>query len=106
MAVTEHGRPEGPLLHLVSYSPGDAGPKDHGPVGIKNPDYMTLTDPDGKPKPWHHTMRKEKDGTLTPWQPLGIAAAGGRDALRRSRWRRSRCCGSSSSRRSDQGKTP
>ena len=29
----------------------------------------------GKLKPWHHTLRKEKDGTLTPWQPLGIAAS-------------------------------
>ena len=36
---------------------------------------MTVTGPDGKPKPWHHTLRKEKDGTLTPWVPLGIAAA-------------------------------
>lgn len=75
MAVTEQGRPEGALLHLVSYTPGEPAPKDHGPVGIKNPDYVTLTGPDGKPKPWHHTLRKEKDGTLTPWVPLGIAAA-------------------------------
>jgi hypothetical protein len=75
MSVTEQGRKEGPLFHLVSYAPGDPAPKDHGPVGIKNPDYVTLTGPDGKPKPWHHTLRKEKDGTYTPWQPLGIAAA-------------------------------
>src|SRR4051794_9179843 len=75
MAVTDQGRPEGALMHLISYAPGDPGPKDRGPVGIKNPDYVTLTGPDGKPKPWHHTLRKEKDGTLTPWQPLGIAAA-------------------------------
>ena len=75
MAVTEQARPEGPMLHLVSYTPGDSAPKDHGPVGIKNPDYVKLTGPDGKPKPWHHTLRKEKDGTLTPWVPLGIAAA-------------------------------
>lgn len=75
MAVTEQARPEGPMLHLVSYTPGEPGLKDHGPVGIKNPDYTTLTGPDGKPKPWHHTLRKEKDGTLTPWVPLGIAAA-------------------------------
>jgi len=75
MAVSEQGRPEGQTLHLVSYTPGDAAPKDHGPVGIKNPDYVTLNGPDGKQKPWHHTLRKEKDGTWTPWQPLGIAAA-------------------------------
>lgn len=75
MAVTEQSRPDGPMLHLVSYSPGDSSPKDHGPVGIKNPNYVTLVGSDGKPKPWHHTLRKEKDGTLTPWVPLGIAAA-------------------------------
>jgi hypothetical protein len=74
MAVTHHG-PSGQIMHIVSYTPGDAAPKDHGPVGIKNPDYVTLNGPDGKQKPWHHTLRKEKDGTWTPWQPLGIAAA-------------------------------
>jgi hypothetical protein len=47
----------------------------HGPVGVANPDYVKLTDESGKPKPWHHTLRKEPDGTLTPWQPLGIAAS-------------------------------
>ena len=77
MAVSDPGRPGGQIAHLVSYSPGDAAPKDHGPIGIKNPDYVTLVDADGKPKPWHHTIRQEKDGTLTPWQPLGIAAAAG-----------------------------
>jgi hypothetical protein len=75
MAVTDRKWPDGGLAHLVSYSPGDSAPKDHGGIGIKNPDYVTLTGPDGKPKPWHHTLRKEKDGTRTPWQPLGIAAA-------------------------------
>jgi sugar lactone lactonase YvrE len=74
MALTEQ-RPGGALAHLVSYTPGDKAPRDHGPVGIANPDYVQLTDDSGKPKPWHHTLRKEQDGTLTPWQPLGIAAA-------------------------------
>jgi sugar lactone lactonase YvrE len=74
MALTEQGRPAGALTHLVSYTPGDKAPRDHGPVGIANPDYVKLTDENGKPRPWHHTLRKEKDGTLTPWQPLGIAA--------------------------------
>jgi hypothetical protein len=74
-AVTEQQRPGGALCHLVSYTPGDKAPRDHGPVGIANPDYVKMTDEKGKPKPWHHTLRKEKDGTLTPWQPLGIAAS-------------------------------
>ncbi|MCS6896486.1 MAG: SMP-30/gluconolactonase/LRE family protein, partial [Nitrospira sp.] len=75
MAVTHTSRPEGQTMHLVSYTPGDPAPRDHGPVAIRNPEYVTLTGPDGKLKPWHHTLRKEKDGIWTPWQPLGIAAA-------------------------------
>ncbi len=74
-AVTEQGLPGGPMLHLVSYRPGDKAPRDHGKVGIANPNYTPFTDAKGKPLPWHHAIRKEKDGTLTPWVPLGIAAA-------------------------------
>jgi hypothetical protein len=74
MALTEQGRPEGPLTHLVSFTPGTKTPRDHGPVGIANPDYVSMTDEKGKPRPWHHTLRREKDGTLTPWVPLGVCA--------------------------------
>ncbi len=72
--LTEQQRPSGALAHLVSYTPGDKAPRNHGPIGVANPEYVTLVDEKGKPRPWHHTLRKEKDGTLTPWQPLGIAA--------------------------------
>lgn len=74
-AVTQQDAPEGATLHLVGYQAGAKEPRDYGPVGIANPDYTTLTDDQGKPKPWHHTLRKSKDGTLTPWQPLGVCAA-------------------------------
>jgi sugar lactone lactonase YvrE len=74
MGLSEQTRPVGPTCHLVSYTPGDKAPRDHGPVGVANPDYIKLHDENGKLKPWHHTLRKEKDGTMTPWQPLGIAA--------------------------------
>ncbi len=74
-AVTEQGTPDGAVLHLVSYKPTDKMPRDHGPVGFANPDYTPFTDKDGKPLPWHHTVRKAKDGTLTPWQPMGVCAA-------------------------------
>ena len=30
MAVTEHGRPGGPQCYLVSFTPGDKSPRDHG----------------------------------------------------------------------------
>jgi sugar lactone lactonase YvrE len=73
MTVSEP-TPDGQLSHLVRYLPGtDAAPLDLGGLAVKNPDYTTLTDPEGKPKPWHHTLRTAKDGTWTPWQPLGIA---------------------------------
>ena len=74
MALTEQGRPGGAMTHLVSYTPGDKAPRDHGAVGIANPDYVTFKDEKGKDRPWHHGLRKEKDGTLTPYTPLGIAA--------------------------------
>jgi hypothetical protein len=74
-AVTQQDAPEGATLHLVSYRPGDKAPRDHGPVGIANPTYTKFTDDQGKPLPWHHTVRKAKDGTLTPWQPMGVCAA-------------------------------
>lgn len=73
-AVTEHGLPEGPMLRLVSYRPGEKGPRDHGLVAVANHEFTTFTDADGKPKLWHHTMRKTKDGMLAPWQPMGVCA--------------------------------
>ncbi len=72
--VTDRGVSQG-QLHLVSFKSGDKAPVDHGKVAVANPDYTTFTDENGKAKPWHHTMRKEKDGTLTPWQPMGVCAA-------------------------------
>jgi sugar lactone lactonase YvrE len=74
-AVTEHQREGGPQLYLVSYAPGDKAVRNHGKVAIANPDYTPFTDAKGKPLPWHHTVRKEKDGTLTPWQPMGVCEA-------------------------------
>jgi hypothetical protein len=73
-AVTEHGLADGPLLHLVSYRTGTKAPRDHGMVGVANANFTTFTDSQGKPKPWHHTMPRKKDGTLSPWQPMGVCA--------------------------------
>ncbi len=75
MGVTEQVKGVGARCNLVSFTPGAKTPRHHGAVGIANPDYIKLTDDKGKPKPWHHTLRKEKDGTMAPWQPLGIAAS-------------------------------
>lgn len=72
-AVTVHGVPDGPRLHLVRYAAGDKTPRDLGRIGVANPGFTTFTDDKGKPKPWHHTMPKTKDGTLSPWQPMGVA---------------------------------
>ncbi|HEV3085094.1 MAG TPA: hypothetical protein VGY66_35365 [Gemmataceae bacterium] len=74
-AVSHVNAPEGQTLHLVIYRQSKAQPRDHGKLGIANPDYTTFTDEKGKPRPWHHTVRKAKDGTLAPWQPMGVCAA-------------------------------
>jgi sugar lactone lactonase YvrE len=71
-AVSDRAHKRGSMLHLVSFTPGQKSPRDHGQVAIANPDYIQLTDDKGKPRPWHHTLRKEPDGTLTPWQPMGV----------------------------------
>jgi hypothetical protein len=73
-AVTVHNPPDTPWLHLVSCKPGRP-PRDHGAVGVANPDFTNFTDAGGKPKKWHHTMTKRKDGTLSPWQPMGVCAS-------------------------------
>jgi sugar lactone lactonase YvrE len=74
VATTFAGR--GQLLHVVSYQPGAAGCVDHGPIGVKNPDFTTFTGDDGKPLPWHHGYEKQADGTLAPrYTIMGICAA-------------------------------
>ena len=73
-AVTVHNLPDGPWLHLANCKPGKP-PRDLGAIGVANPNFTTFTDAAGKPKPWHHTMTRRKDGTLSPWQPMGICAS-------------------------------
>jgi hypothetical protein len=38
---------------LVSYTPEDKHPRDHGPVSIANPEYTKLKDAAGKPRPFY-----------------------------------------------------
>jgi sugar lactone lactonase YvrE len=72
-AVTDYSKPGTPLLHLCGYTPGKAT-RDFGPVGVANPTFTPFTDAEGKPRPWHHTMPRHKDGTRSPWQPMGVCA--------------------------------
>ncbi len=74
-AVTQHDIPVGSQLYLVSYTAGDKAVRNHGKVAIANPDYTPFVDDKGKPLPWHHGVRKEKDGTLTPLTPMGVCEA-------------------------------
>lgn len=53
------------LHHLVSYSPGDKAPRDHGPVAIRNPEYTAFKDKAGKPLPFHGGTFKTPDGVTT-----------------------------------------
>jgi hypothetical protein len=59
--------------HIVSYTPGDKAPKDHGPVSIKNPDYTKFVDAAGKPLPFHAGTFKTPDGVTTSrYVTLGV----------------------------------
>jgi len=61
------------LLHVVSYKPGARVCVDHGPIGVKNPEFTTFTGPDGKDLPHHHGFFR-KDGTLAPrYVVMGIS---------------------------------
>jgi len=70
----------GQLLHLVSYRPGDAAPRDCGPLAISNPEYARFDDDSGKPLRWHHGVHQAADGTLIPrYTIMGICADGERN---------------------------
>jgi sugar lactone lactonase YvrE len=74
VATTFEGQEQ--LLHVVSYRPGDAATKDHGPIAVKNPDFTTFNGPDGKLLPWHHGFFKAADGALLPrYVIMGICGA-------------------------------
>jgi sugar lactone lactonase YvrE len=65
-------------LHLVSYRSGDKGPRDRGRVAVRNPDYTTFTDRNGKPLPFHGGLLKRPDGiTMSRYVVLGVCE--GRD---------------------------
>ena len=61
-ATTDLGRS---IQHLVSYTPGDKQPTNHGPVSIANPDYTQFTDKNGKRLRHHAGVRTLDDGTVT-----------------------------------------
>jgi hypothetical protein len=78
VAVTETHPEVGDLLHLVSYKPGDAAPRDRGPVSVVNPDFTQFTDAAGKPLPFHSGFLKLANGlTTTRYVILGVCQ--GRD---------------------------
>jgi hypothetical protein len=57
----------GYLHHLVSHDPATGTMRDHGVLGVKNPDWFDFSPgKDGKPKPWSHGFHKLPDGTYTP----------------------------------------
>lgn len=58
---------KGYLHHLVSHDPATKKTRDHGVLGVKNPDWFDFSPgQDGKPKPWTHGFHKLPDGTWTP----------------------------------------
>jgi sugar lactone lactonase YvrE len=74
-AITESHSKVGHLLHLVSFSPGDRAPRDHGPVSVSNPNFTEFAGKDGKPLPFHGGFVKFGDVTTTKYVILGVCAA-------------------------------
>lgn len=64
-AITANTSLGNSIFYVITYRAGDAGPVNHGPVAIRNPDYTEFKDKDGKALPWHHGIRKLADGTVT-----------------------------------------
>ena len=63
----ETGFGKGYLHHLVTFDPATKKMKDHGVLGVKNPDWFDFSPgKDGKPKPWTHGFHTLPDGTHTP----------------------------------------
>ena len=78
VAVTEKHADVGDLLHLVSYKPGDAAPRDRGPVSVINPDFTEFADAAGAALPFHGGFVKLANGvTTTRYVILGVCQ--GRD---------------------------
>jgi sugar lactone lactonase YvrE len=74
-AITEKV-PEGHLLHLVRYRPGDKAPMDLGAVEVRNPNFTEFTDKEGKPLPYHAGFLTRKDGRMTNrYVILGVCEA-------------------------------
>lgn len=68
--------PDGSVsIHLVTYAPGDAAPRDRGAIVIGNPDYTQFKDAQGKDLPWHQGMSRLPDGRLSPRYHMGICEA-------------------------------
>ncbi len=63
-------------VHLLSYTTSGEI-RDHGTIGIGNPDFTPFKDKEGKALPWHHCVAKTSDGVLFPTVPMGICQARG-----------------------------
>ena len=59
--------------HLVRYRPGEAAPRDLGPIAIRNPDFTEFKDAAGKELPFHAGFLKRPDGiTTTRYVTMGV----------------------------------
>lgn len=62
--------------HLVRYRPGDAAPRDLGPIAVRNPDFTEFKDDSGKDLPFHAGFGMAADGTFTTkYVTMGICEA-------------------------------
>jgi hypothetical protein len=62
----------GSTLHLVSYTPGEKSPRNHGAVAIRNPTYTEFKDASGKDLPWHHGFHTVGGRFTSKYSILGV----------------------------------
>lgn len=63
-------------LHAVSYHPGDAAPKDHGPLAVRNAADIHLIGSDGNVPAENRGFVKQPDGAITPrYSIMGVCQA-------------------------------
>jgi hypothetical protein len=72
-AVTgDYEKVPGHVHHIVTYTPGDKAPRDHGAVGIRNPDYTPFKDAAGKDLAMHHGFHTIGGRLTSKYAILGV----------------------------------
>jgi hypothetical protein len=70
----EYANPKVPgnVHHVVSYTPGDKAPRDHGVVAVRNPDFTPFKDAAGKDLAMHYGFHTIAGHFTSKYVILGV----------------------------------